>query len=123
MFGQRIVPQPPEAPAPTPNLNSNSDSSHTKSHTTRTLYCQSQPERLKTLSFLDAIVNGGVHDTAIVFLHYYEVHPREVLSIMPIWCPGMKTTHRNLSRLLRAMFEANQRTATAILHNYLSGRF
>ena len=99
--------------------NSNSDSSHT----TRTLYCQGQPDRPTTLSFLDAIVNGGVHDTAIVFLHYYEVHPRGVLSIIAHLVSGNENDHRNLSRLLRAMFEANQRTATAILHNYLSGRF
>ena len=76
--------------------------------------------RLDTVILLNAVVDGGVHDAAAIFLSYYAYWPQDVLSAIAILASGNQNDHQNLTRLLRSLIEANPRTATAILHHFLS---
>ena len=104
------IQESPQSGLPDSSSSSNSDHTSTPLHLSR----------LDTVILLNAVVDGGVHDAAAIFLSYYAYWPQDVLSAIAILASGNQNDHRNLTRLLRSLIEANPSTATAILHHFLS---
>ena len=69
-----------------------------------------------------AVNSNRAQDAALVFLDYYQVAPRDVISAIAILASGSDDDLNNLYRLLRYLFREDRITATAILHDYLTGQ-
>ena len=74
-----------------------------------------QPDPLKMITCLTALVDGNVEAAAITFFELYQVNPNQALAALDALSAGDHQSHCTLSLLIKQLFVTRPVQATSIL--------